>query len=480
MARIVEGISGVLSSENARPVLSWTEGKRLWRVYPEPRSITPHLRGRETGEIAVVFDLVERNPIHIRPANRPWCVLVSVLGGTPAVITETLQELLRREFCPDEIVIFTTTEGEKRLDPGFDRALCDLCAEAGAAVPDYRPIELLRDAHGTPLSDIRTDSDNIAAANVIANRVRELTRYSGSVVHASVAGGRKTMGSLLSDAMSLFGRPIDTVSHVLVQPEEAERAANFFYRPRQQQPLCDRFDRPIEKDGRALTTDDVSLDLANKPFFRLRGLVDEPVLHDMSVPLDFAAVMTAVNATVNPPTLILHSPGGRGEIEIVGVKRFTLDATHYALFRVAAEATAGSLSPIGPENWLTPEDFRRSAAVASARPRDKAEVRNGLTAAGYRYVELLKQLRYSHEGWPGFLGSEFWDPTGTGSGAALWDCREYQDAIDYINPIITRLNDALAANIGFTSVARLYQVERRGRRPMRFRLACDPMRIILN
>jgi CRISPR-associated protein (TIGR02584 family) len=58
--------------------------------------------------------------------------------------------------------------------------------------------------------------------------VRELTADPDCAIHASIAGGRKTMGFYLGYALSLFGRPQDRLSHVLVSsPFESNQ--NFFY-----------------------------------------------------------------------------------------------------------------------------------------------------------------------------------------------------------------------------------------------------------
>jgi CRISPR-associated protein (TIGR02584 family) len=465
--------SGRLAWVDGEPVLRWQRKGEAHTVSPYPNQLSPSLLSHTTGDAAVSFDLAEDRPVHIRRAGDKWRVLACVLGGTPAVITETLQELLERRFVPDHIAIFTTTTGERGLDTAFEANLGALCAEYGAAVPHWRPVELLRDAVGAPLSDIRSDADNVGAANVIANAVRDLTRFPETVVHASVAGGRKTMGTLLSDAMSLFGRAADTVSHVLVQPEAAEFARNFYYRPRLPIALLDRDGKPVkDRAGRALTSGDVQLDLATKPFFRLRGLIDEPLLADTRAPIDFAAVTAAVNVTANRPMLIVHPPA-TGEIEIADFRRIALDPTHYALFRVTAEAMTGGLPGTTIAGTLTPGDFQ-SLADTDEPPADEALVFARLRPAAQRYLSVLRQRLYPGESWTAFRASEFWrsNPNSVGTGFAIWRIGEYEKAIGYLNPILTRLNESLAEGLGSSAVARLYGIERHGRGPMRFRLAC--------
>lgn len=478
----IETFAGRLTWNEGRPTLSWEADGTPRTATPDRAHISPSLRDARAGDTPVSFELGGADPIQIRKSGDKWRVLVSVLGGTPAVITETLQELLRRSppFVPDRIVVLTTTTGERGLDDRFDQSLRALCVEHRVAAPDYRPVELLRDVAGNPLSDIRSDSDNIAAANVIANRVRALTRYPENVLHASVAGGRKTMGTLLSDAMSLFGRGADAVSHVLVQPAEVELfARNFYYRPQVPFALLDRDNQPVrDRSGRALTSADVSLDLANKPFFRLRGLVDEPLLTDRRNPIDFAEVTAAVNVMVNRPKLIVHSPAS-GEIEIDGFRRVKLDPTHYALFRVAAEAATGALAGVRGDGTLTPGDFQLRSSTDEL-PEDEAALRAGLRPAALRYVDVLRRLRYPGETWQAFRHSEFWEESRTprgatsGSGLAIWRLTDYEKARGYLNPILSRINDRLADGLGFNALVRLYGIDRQGRAPLRFRPACGP------
>ncbi|MEN8168228.1 MAG: CRISPR-associated ring nuclease Csm6, partial [Pseudomonadota bacterium] len=150
-------------------------------------------------------------------------VLLCVTGLSPQVVTETVYALaVKRNWIPTQIRLITTAEGAKRArlsllseDPGWFQRICD----------DYRlpPIQFtsediltLRDDQGLPLEDIRTLRDNELAADYIVEQVRELTGDQHGELHVSIAGGRKTMGFYLGYALSLFGRPQDRLSHVLV------------------------------------------------------------------------------------------------------------------------------------------------------------------------------------------------------------------------------------------------------------------------
>jgi CRISPR-associated protein (TIGR02584 family) len=115
-------------------------------------------------------------------------------------------------------------------------------------------IETLVDNEKQPLEDLRSSVDNDNAANVIVEKVRFWTEQDGVVLHASVAGGRKTMGIYLTQAMSWLARPDDDLSHVLVS-EEFERNRDFYF--------------PIINEP----SHEGIIDFATVPFVRMHGLL---------------------------------------------------------------------------------------------------------------------------------------------------------------------------------------------------------------
>ena len=160
-------------------------------------------------------------------ADTPIHHLLLVLGRTPLIVIETLH-CLNRELGPTEAVgrieVLTTLEGQEaalHFLIGDERAL-ERYFEA--ARPTQRPefsaagIRLLVDADGAALPDVRSTRDNEAVADQISRRVEELTSDPNVVLHASVAGGRKTMGIHLAMAMVLHGRKQDGLYHVLASP----------------------------------------------------------------------------------------------------------------------------------------------------------------------------------------------------------------------------------------------------------------------
>lgn len=162
-------------------------------------------------------------------------VLLAVSGMTPQTITETLYGISRQspERFPTHIEIITTAEGRRRLK---DNLLVD-DSPLQRMLKDYNlppvsftceDIKVPSGDDGEPLEDVRTEREQEIITDYITRHVRNLTADRDATVHASLAGGRKTMGFALGYAMSLFGRPNDVLSHVLVSPPY-ESVPDFYY-----------------------------------------------------------------------------------------------------------------------------------------------------------------------------------------------------------------------------------------------------------
>ncbi|AVI62984.1 CRISPR-associated ring nuclease Csm6 [Halomonas sp. GFAJ-1] len=193
--------------------------------------------------------------------------LLAVTGMTPQVITETLYGLHRqRSPWPSRIHIITTEVGKGVLEQSLlaDRKLASLCEELER--PDFSReqvrIDVVPDAEGNPVDDARTLADHEALADFIMQTVRELTADERIDLHASIAGGRKTMTFYLGYAMSLFGRPGDRMSHVLVS-EGYESHPEFFFPTATTQWITDRH-------GNQWDAAKADVSLADIPFIRQR------------------------------------------------------------------------------------------------------------------------------------------------------------------------------------------------------------------
>ena len=158
---------------------------------------------------------------------------------TPQIITETVWALacdpdLSEPWVPDEIHVLSTASGlnqiKKRLfeDGVFQQMQQDYPSLANI---DFKSTdEYLHHiySNGEVLNDLKTPEENEKAADAIYEKVRQFTSDDNTVLHVSIAGGRKTMGFYAGYALSLFGRAQDSMSHVLVE-EDFEKAIDFFY-----------------------------------------------------------------------------------------------------------------------------------------------------------------------------------------------------------------------------------------------------------
>jgi len=223
------------------------------------------------------------------PAKRR--ILLCAIGMSPQIVTETLYALAVRpapgvpRWVPTEVHIITTALGAQnaRLTllsayPGWFHQLRRDYDLPPIAFDDAH-IHTICDAHGAALDDIRTPGDNESAADQIAALVRDLTADPGSTLHASLAGGRKTMSYYLGYALSLYGRAQDRLSHVLVS-SDYEAHPDFFYPTRGQRIIHTREPHP-----RALDCRDAQVQLAEIPFLRLRDTQPSHALHTGTVSL---------------------------------------------------------------------------------------------------------------------------------------------------------------------------------------------------
>ncbi len=217
------------------------------------------------------------------PTDFPQRILVAVTGLTPQIITETLYALAMRQppFWPTEIHVLTTEEGARRIRLqllGDDGWLARLRR-------DYQLPEVLfgmEQVHVVKgadvcLRDIHTKADNAAIGDAACRLLRELSTRENAALHVSIAGGRKTMGFYMGYALSLFARPQDRLSHVLVSPLYESLPA-FFYPTPQSNVIFARDETPLD-------TAKAEVSLAEIPFVRLRDRLPEALRsgrHDFS------------------------------------------------------------------------------------------------------------------------------------------------------------------------------------------------------
>ncbi|MBI1766349.1 MAG: TIGR02584 family CRISPR-associated protein [Acidobacteria bacterium] len=221
--------------------------------------------------------------------NKPTAkqhILVAVTGNTPQIVTETLYVLAVAQQPPipiSEVYILTTAKGAEiawaKLG-GTDGAIAALQREyeiGGEIVFNKENILVFKrryaDGSETPLDDIRSSADNETLASELLGFIKALTIDPNVVLHCSLGGGRRTMSAYMMLALMMYGRAEDELTHVVVT-EEFETNSDFFFPPKQNQPL------PIRVAGNKLAiinTSEAKLEVAQIPFVRLRNTLGEDV-----------------------------------------------------------------------------------------------------------------------------------------------------------------------------------------------------------
>ena len=240
-------------------------------------------------------------------------ILLVVTGMSPQIVTETLWALAVAQrdtpFVPTEIHVLSTQEGVDRArllllseEPGwFHRLRRDYGLPEIAFPPEH--LHVLMDRQGRALNDIRTPEDNEAAADRITDIVRAFSADPSSALHVSLAGGRKTMGFYLGYALSLYGRPQDRLSHVLVS-EGYESSNAFFYPTPYEHVIQVGYGEKLKP----LDCAQAQIDMADIPFVRLRSELPPRFLREGT---QFSTVVMAANRALEPPLLMLDAENRR-------------------------------------------------------------------------------------------------------------------------------------------------------------------------
>ena len=281
--------------------------------------------------------------------THPRRILLAVTGLSPQILTETLYALgvaVPKDdtpFIPTEIHLLTTTEGAKLArtallhpDGGQYHALLADYPQLGHPAFDDAHIHVIHDAAGQPLADIRTPQENASAADSITALMAQLTRDPQAALHVSIAGGRKTMGFYLGYAFSLFARPQDELSHVLVS-SPFENHPEFFFPPATPRRLATR-------DGQHIDTADATITLARIPVVRLRHGQPQALLDGHA---SFNETVAAIQQSLEPPHLYINLRAQQVKCGNTAVKLSPALITWLAWW--AQQALQGK----GPQHWRT-------------------------------------------------------------------------------------------------------------------------------
>ena len=206
-------------------------------------------------------------------------ILLSVLGLSPQIITETLFALHQNGQKVDEIHVITTKRGKEiiysKLLSGktghFFSYLKEYGFDPDSIVFKEDTIHVIRDSSGKEIEDILNEEDNEALLRMCLELTYKFTKDPNTTVFFSIAGGRKTMSACLMFAAQMYGRSHDRIYHVLVSPE-FERNEEFFYPPKESKriQLRDENGNPYWKE-----TKYAKVNLIHIPFVPLRNHLKE-------------------------------------------------------------------------------------------------------------------------------------------------------------------------------------------------------------
>ena len=244
-----------------------------------------------------------------RPDEYRRRVLLAVTGESPQVVTETLyalavtgasgfdfaeKELPFRDkkmalaalkkarktlpYMPTEVLLITTSKGEEKAEILRERirGLIDYYELENIPAEKIK-IRVITDKNGRKIDDIRSISDNEAAADFITQCLRDLTSDPSTAIHASIAGGRKTMGALLASLMAIYGRPQDRLTHVLVSgPIDVEKCPDFYFPHLYEQRLISEVSPDGKKTSKQHFTYKFKVELAKLPLLLFRHFEVEP------------------------------------------------------------------------------------------------------------------------------------------------------------------------------------------------------------
>jgi CRISPR-associated protein (TIGR02584 family) len=285
------------------------------------------------------------------PSAFPRRLLLAVVGLTPQVVTETLYALacLRRPaFLPTALHLVTTGEGAERIglqllepESGAFSAFAADFAPSVAEILRATTVHVIESEDGMSLADIASAEDGMRAADRIVELVRLATADAATAVWASIAGGRKTMGFLLGYALSLYGRPQDRLSHVLVNPPFQDHPG-FFYPPPKPRILY------VAPGNRPVRTDAARIVLTDIPFVRLRSGLPEGLLQGRA---SFTETVAEAQEALGPPSLVIDPE--RRQLLCRG-RAVKLPPADFAFFLWLARRRLRDLPGGGGAHWREP------------------------------------------------------------------------------------------------------------------------------
>lgn len=240
-------------------------------------------------------------------------VLIAITGTAPAVLTEAVWGLAtgRDPVVPDKIVVMTTAKGraevqERLLKGGVWDKLVRTLAERGVDVADKLVLEEEMPVFtykGKAVEDLPTRETNLAAADRMMQVIRQYAEDDDYVIHALMAGGRKTMSALFFSTMCLLGRRTDHIYHVLVSDGYEDRSLNplFFFPQKGVVHKATKkvlHGKKVEGVAVALKSEDCEINLFDVPFVPM-GDWAEQKCRALSKGLSYENIINAVTKSMD-------------------------------------------------------------------------------------------------------------------------------------------------------------------------------------
>lgn len=334
------------------------------------------------------MNIPDANPA--QPETYARRILLAVTGLTPQVVTETLFYLARIRtpaYVPTEVHLLTTGEGAGRAEltlldeeKGQFRRFCEDYGLTDRIRFERDPIHIIEDDTGHPLADIADADHSRVAGDSIAARIGEFTGLPDCSLHVSIAGGRKTMGFYAGYALSLFGRPQDRLSHVIVS-DPFESTQEFYYPPPKPRVIFTRDQKPVR-------TDEARIMLAEIPFVRLRDGVPKDLQQGRT---RFGEVVEAIQRNLVPAQVVLYP--SRCSIR-VGDTEIRLEPRYFAFYAWLAERRRAGAAALRGDGAKAEEFLACYVNTLRASGRDEGAIEE---AVKRNRGQVLLEREFIHE-----------------------------------------------------------------------------------
>lgn len=283
--------------------------------------------------------------------DSPQTVLLSLVGTTPAVLTETVWAMATgaEGVVPDRIVAVTTRPGadllrRKLFSDGHWVRMREKLVEAGCDLEGKlrfgdtgNSIRVFTGrSEEIELDDIRTKDDSAAVAEFFMELIRGFTENEAIRLVVSIAGGRKTTSALLHSVMTLLGRAEDIITHILVDDPWMTQP-DFLY------PGCEGVFRDTQT-GMELNSADATLTIAEVPFVPLRYLFKKELDRSAGSYLELMTRLQKQSISVKED-LFVQVDTRRGVINVSG-KEIPLSPNEFLFYLFFAKHAQASKSPV--------------------------------------------------------------------------------------------------------------------------------------